>query len=627
MKKIIIILLLALVAALAAIGYFVLNFDANQYRSFVMAKIQEATGYPVELKSVQLQWRGGIALRLEGLSVYPKKDSRVPSVKVDEASANLELLPLLQQKINIGSVTLARPTVSLIRGQNGMVRLMGIPPTEVPVKVGEKTSGGTGGLMALPLLISEVKIQGGNFYYADEGFEPPMNISVESADVSLKDISLTNPISVSASFALMGGEQNMKMKGRVRLPVVSSKAEIRDFHLETDLGRVDLKTLGRLYPELRRWGVNKDLKGTVVFDADRLTVPLTPADPLDIAVEVKSGRVKLQDLSEALDDINAKAAVMDQKINVKEASFQMAGGRIELQTEIEQYSTLPSISLDARWADISLERAIPEIPGNAVRLTGILGGTFAAKTRGLKMPDIANAANGQGKVTVRGPVIKNMNVLKEVFDRMSMIPGLVERLMKNLSPEYQKQLTETDTPLQDIAQDIVIQNGTVVLRNVSAATKNFAVTGIAQVTADGFLTAQMMLTIDPQLSEAFMRRVAELQYLADKNGSIQIPLKIQGPLGKPTIMPDLQYVASKLAVNKAAELIGGLFEKKQNKNQVPQSSSTGQGNAPVQQEAPTTSTPQKKTSPEAEILNTVLGSLFGSDSSQQKSSAADNPPR
>ena len=70
-----------------------------------------------------------------------------------------------------------------------------------------------------------------------------------------------------------------------------------------------------------------------------------------------------------------------------------------------------------------------------------------------------------------------------------------------------------------------------------------------------------MLRIDPELSAAVIRSVQELQPLTDAQGRMELPVVMQGRLPGVTVLPDVQYVASRVVATKAQELLGGLLQR------------------------------------------------------------------
>ena len=67
-----VVMAIAVVVLLAATAgvVFVVTFDANRYCPLVIAKLEDALRRPVSLERISLGWQGGLALRLQELTVY-----------------------------------------------------------------------------------------------------------------------------------------------------------------------------------------------------------------------------------------------------------------------------------------------------------------------------------------------------------------------------------------------------------------------------------------------------------------------------------------------------------------------------------------------------------------------------
>jgi len=69
------------------------------------------------------------------------------------------------------------------------------------------------------------------------------------------------------------------------------------------------------------------------------------------------------------------------------------------------------------------------------------------------------------------------------------------------------------------------------------------------------------LRIEPALSEALIKSVNELRGLANSRGELELPLTVQGRLPRVTVLPDLNYVASKVVATTVQDLLGEVLRK------------------------------------------------------------------
>lgn len=122
-----------------------------------------------------------------------------------------------------------------------------------------------------------------------------------------------------------------------------------------------------------------------------------------------------------------------------------------------------------------------------------------------------------------------------------------------------------------------------------------------------------MLLVEPNLSQALMESVRELESLANQNGIIQIPLNFQGKLPQISIVPDLQYIGSRLAT----AAVAGLFRKPE-PSPVP-GEGTSQTPVATAPETSATPAPKQKLPKGSAILGQLLEAALSPQQQQQGS--------
>lgn len=165
-------------------------------------------------------------------------------------------------------------------------------------------------------------------------------------------------------------------------------------------------------------------------------------------------------------------------------------------------------------------------------------------------------SSGQGTVKLTEVKVRNLNILRAVFDKFSMLPGLTQRLESRLPAEYQDKLNATDTAFAPITLPVKLENGSLLLDEVVLQSDTGSLSGQGKIgLIDQSVVLSSTLRIEPQLSEAIIRSVEELHALANAQGEIEVPLLIQGRIPKVVALPDVRYLASKVIINKVFDLI------------------------------------------------------------------------
>jgi hypothetical protein len=192
-------------------------------------------------------------------------------------------------------------------------------------------------------------------------------------------------------------------------------------------------------------------------------------------------------------------------------------------------------------------------------LTGLLSAAIEGDLPSLEPAALAGTASASGTLRFDEPVVQDLNILREVFQKLSILPGLLERLESRLPQDYREKLNAPDTALEPFEVPFRLAGGVVDIDELTVQSDTLGLSGRGRISTDGTLNVQALLRIDPQFSAAIIRSVEELRTLANAAGELELPLSVQGKPPQVAVMPDLQYVASKVVAATAAEAIGKLL--------------------------------------------------------------------
>ncbi|MBI3083567.1 MAG: AsmA family protein [Candidatus Omnitrophica bacterium] len=210
---------------------------------------------------------------------------------------------------------------------------------------------------------------------------------------------------------------------------------------------------------------------------------------------------------------------------------------------------------------LPLEQVLPPARPGEPQLQGKLTVSVQGSVATLDPSQLARAISGEGNLGLAEARMANLNVLRAVFERFSMLPGLVEALQARLPPAYQAKLAESDTVFEPIDLALRVEEGSLRFEDLRVRSDTFELIGTGSLGLDGNVDIRSTLRIEPTLSAAIFRSVEELRTLANASGELEIPLAIQGQAPRVAVLPDLRYVASRIVVTTAVDLIGRLLRK------------------------------------------------------------------
>ncbi len=121
MRKLAIVVGILIVLVVAALLIFAATFDVNQYRGTIQAELQQRLGRPVTLGDMHLKiFPPSLSVQNPAIADDATFNPDAPFVKAQELDVSVRLLPLLQKQVEISSLTLQRPSVTLIKNRAGI---------------------------------------------------------------------------------------------------------------------------------------------------------------------------------------------------------------------------------------------------------------------------------------------------------------------------------------------------------------------------------------------------------------------------------------------------------------------------------------------------------------------------
>lgn len=562
---------------MVGVSIFLATFNADRYRPLIVKELEKALGKPVELRSIGLGWHNGIALQLKGLKVFAAPGSSEELFHVDSAGAVVRLRPLLKKNLQVSSLIISEPKITLIKGPGGGIRGLekkparpreprtgptapvpvesAAPAPSAPAPAGE-TRREKSAAPALAFLADEIRIENGVAIYRDESSAEPAEIELKNIDVTLENVALDRPMQITGSAGLLSGRQNVDLQGTLRVSSREETGYLENLIVKADLNQMQAEQLFRAVPALRTSGL-QEWRGAFTLQIGALRLDEKSLEELQAQALLQGGEVKFAQFGETIRDITLEAVGRPQKIDIQNFSAQAARGTVSGTGSFNASAPVPLSTFQLAVKGVDLQTLLPP-PGSPrdPSLTGIFSANFQGTARGTDARVLGPSLAGEGELVVENGVVLNLNILREIFSALSLIPGLVRTLEQRLPEGYQQKIEARDTVLGPVEIPFVINGGVLSLRPFQVATDSFALQAGGNFFIGGGPDLRGALFIDPELSRAMIQSVQELQTLAGRDGRIQIPFSYRGrTFDEARFLPDLQSIGSRLAAAKIGSLL------------------------------------------------------------------------
>jgi hypothetical protein len=368
--------------------------------------------------------------------------------------------------------------------------------------------------VSVPFISAEtIAVENGKVTYVDRSFEPELVLDISQVRLKIEHFSLTEPFTFTLQAAYLSDRPNILVKRHATVNMETQSFKFKNATVATDLSSLSLSRLAML---------------------------------------------KEIELSEF--------QITESKILIGGLSLGLGKGRLTAQGELDDYTGAQNFNFDVNIQDLDLSQLLNQ-KGQPVKLKGFLVGKFKAEGRGFSPGSLRDSLFGEGALEIKKGRLTDINVLKIVLSKISMIPNLVTKIEANLPERYKEKLTQKDTILTKVKTDLVVGNGLALLKQVEIEADGFLFSGEGEVDFNQRFSLDGSFFIPEDLAASMVENVPELEFLLDERGEIRIPLQVSGKIPDIKFAVDLEYIGKKLVKKKASEELGKvldkLFEKKE----------------------------------------------------------------
>ncbi len=247
---------------------------------------------------------------------------------------------------------------------------------------------------------------------------------------------------------------------------------------------------------------------------------------------------------------------LDLASKIMDFNLRFSPEKIALRGMMRFADAKPHFEGQLEMIDLDLETNTPQ----AYKTNEYLVGRLTLQTQiafdGVDRETIKRSLKGQGKIEIRDGALKNRNVIKEVFDRLTPVLAVTTALGAELPPEIGEMLAGKDTPFQQADIAFQVYQGLMRIDDLNLIHRHYQLSGKGTY---GFfengVDFALRLALSQSISEFMIKKVHELEYLTERNGQVIIPFRYNGLLPRASIQPDLQYVGSKILAAGANKLL------------------------------------------------------------------------
>ncbi len=620
MKRLFWIFFLFFALLILALAIWLSNLDFNRLIPAVRDQLQKNLQASIQYQnaSISASFTKGFSLEIQKLSVEPlARHESQSKIEIDEVTLLFDWAPLLRRQFQIGSIELVKPKLAVRRTASGVFELEGI---QMPVKKANPAPMPLWQKEAMPLafLIDDLRASEAEIRVTDESSHAKKTFTITHLNLKVKNFSFNRPFGLTASGNLFGDQRNFEIAAQLDFPKPDRPYRLTNVNLELDLSHTDLEKAFTFFPDAPQFPFRNNPEGIFKAAADQITVNSEGIESFSAGIVWDKGKMEWVNIPEPMTNFTFKSKVTQETIAIQDLSFNLSKGSVNLAANINHWKKDPVSDLNVAISKLELENLQAHAPGEPY-LKGILSLSFRGKSAGAEWKQIAPSLEGEGTIDLEEAVLVNQNMLQNILRKLSVIPGLMDRLNLELPQESRDKINRPDTPLSPIHDSFVAQNGKFQFQNLALATDTLSLTGPFSMNWENNISAQMTAKISPDFSDVLIHVVNELSLITNKNKELEIPLTLSGNLEHLSYFPDLQTIGAKIAISKLSDSISGFFKPKKGSEETPAQTETAESQP--SEEPPSAEKPSKPKINLGSILQAALGGT-----TQPKQETTDNTP-
>ncbi|HWH78018.1 MAG TPA: AsmA-like C-terminal region-containing protein, partial [Candidatus Binatus sp.] len=204
------------------------------------------------------------------------------------------------------------------------------------------------------------------------------------------------------------------------------------------------------------------------------------------------------------------------------------------------------LQLTAQADDLELNRIMAQlVPTIGDRLTGQLDGRGQFTVTTAEAGKAGNNLAGAGRAAIDRGMIRNFNLVSQLLLRGSGSTVSSETTAR-LSPGFAKLLTRSDTALDSLRADFIVEGQRLRSENLVITTPDYTITGAGWIGFDRSTNWNGMIVLSPRVTQEVQRDYRILRYLLDRRGRLAITFRLDGTIPNVRIRLDNRALAQAL---------------------------------------------------------------------------------
>lgn len=602
MKKILIAvaLLVLLIAGVLIFAVTNANALAQRYKPDLERLSSNALGSTVTFGAISASVFPTAKLVVDQVTVTSDGES----LTLENLTLKIALLPLLRRSLEIQTLELNRPNITVYLEEDG-VFIAGLPRetpdneapaevTDLPIDINLENLSLRDATITIKDAVAETE-------YVITGLNITAALDVQGNEVHLAQLDGSATIltdmdidfrASNLTYALVGGAlgiESMTAEAQGNTFTVTGGLDPADpaRTLRVTSPRVDLASLRPIYDVFAPGFNDMDLHGdanltfslawktsggynatgTVEISSGRATVADLTLDNITgtLRIEADEERISLSTddgratLGESPVGFTVASSIDNKQAGLETLAIEAFDGTAQLNTQIQLEGSMPFTS-DLTVRGMQLGPLIAAIlPDTPLNITGTLA-SVDGSVQGTFDEDLMPSITGNIAMALTDGLIKEVNIGREALGAVTDIPFLAGTLLKAVPESFISFLEADHTVLESVTGSFRVADETLTTDDLKIQSDFFALDATGTIGFDTLLELESNIYFNRNFSSSMVDKVKEIAVLLDPDGRLTFPIKISGIPPDLRIRPDISKLLKKAIQGTVREKAGEVLK-------------------------------------------------------------------
>ena len=277
------------------------------------------------------------------------------------------------------------------------------------------------------------------------------------------------------------------------------------------------------------------VKGTVRGTTSAPTVTATVTSPSGVAQNI------------AYRNLAVDATYGGQAVTISSLKMAAFSGTLDGNARAT-LGAAPAFNAGLNLHGIDLQQALVSEKSKAAdTVRGQLTGQVRVAGRGDTFDKIKPTLSGNGQMAVANAKLIGVNIAAQAMRKVQGVPGIDTLVTPSIVARHPGLFNSPDTNLTELGLTFVIQGPKITSHDIKAVTPDYSALADGWFDLDKNIDMKAHLLLSQELSRELMSEKKNVVYLANEQKQVDIPVQISGQLPKPSVQPDIQFLAQRAA--------------------------------------------------------------------------------